>query len=183
MYSDKIDEWGKESCNYFLMTHMSVLISDTALGIHHSWCCIHHSWWCYQMETFSALLASCAGNSPVTGKFPAQRPVTRSVEVFFICAWINSWVNNREAGDLRRHHAHYDAIVMYVCAFADACVWCASYHSTKTRNGDNFHEVNGDMALTLHLTFPTWCLITQCLQLYKCCIGSREPLKSEISWG
>ena len=29
-----------------------------------------------------------------------------------ICAWINDWVNNREAGDLRRHHAHYDVIVM-----------------------------------------------------------------------
>ena len=29
-----------------------------------------------------------------------------------ICAWINSWVNNREAGDLRRHRAHYDVIVM-----------------------------------------------------------------------
>ena len=29
-----------------------------------------------------------------------------------ICSWINSWVNNREAGDLRRHHAHYDVIVM-----------------------------------------------------------------------
>ena len=29
-----------------------------------------------------------------------------------ICAWINRWVNNREAGDLRRHRAHYDAIVM-----------------------------------------------------------------------
>ena len=25
-----------------------------------------------------------------------------------ICAWINSWVNNRGAGDLKRHHAHYD---------------------------------------------------------------------------
>ena len=29
-----------------------------------------------------------------------------------ICAWINDWVNNREAGDLRRHHAHYDVIVV-----------------------------------------------------------------------
>ena len=29
-----------------------------------------------------------------------------------ICAWINTWVNNREAGDLRRHRAHYDIIVM-----------------------------------------------------------------------
>ena len=29
-----------------------------------------------------------------------------------ICAWINGWVNNREAGDLRRYHAHYGVIVM-----------------------------------------------------------------------
>ena len=41
------------------------------------------TWWLHQMETFSALLAFCAGNSPVTGEFPAQRPVTRSFDVFF----------------------------------------------------------------------------------------------------
>ena len=35
------------------------------------------------METFSALQALCAGNSPVTGEFPLQRPVTRSFDVFF----------------------------------------------------------------------------------------------------
>ena len=35
------------------------------------------------MEIFSALLAICAGNSPVTGEFPAQRPVTQSFDVFF----------------------------------------------------------------------------------------------------
>ena len=29
-----------------------------------------------------------------------------------ICAWINDWVNNREAGDLRRYRAHYDVITM-----------------------------------------------------------------------
>ena len=29
-----------------------------------------------------------------------------------ICIWINGWVNNGEAGDLRRHHAHYDVIIM-----------------------------------------------------------------------
>ena len=34
------------------------------------------------METFSTLLAICAGNSPVTGEFPAQRPVTRSFDYF-----------------------------------------------------------------------------------------------------
>ena len=41
------------------------------------------SWWRHQMETFSALLAICAGNSPVPGEFSAQRPVTRSFDVFF----------------------------------------------------------------------------------------------------
>ena len=40
-------------------------------------------WWRCQMETFSALLAICAGNSSVTGEFPAQKPVTRSFDVFF----------------------------------------------------------------------------------------------------
>ena len=35
------------------------------------------------METFSALLALCVGNSSVTGEFPAQRPVTRSFDVSF----------------------------------------------------------------------------------------------------
>ena len=39
--------------------------------------------WRHQMESFSALLALCAGNSPVTGEFPVQKPVTRSFDVFF----------------------------------------------------------------------------------------------------
>ena len=41
------------------------------------------SLWRYQMETFSALLAICVGNSPVTRELPTQRPVTRSFDVFF----------------------------------------------------------------------------------------------------
>ena len=35
------------------------------------------------METFSALLALCAGNSTVTGEFPTQKPVRQSFDVFF----------------------------------------------------------------------------------------------------
>ena len=41
------------------------------------------TWWRHQMETLSALLALCAGNSPITGEFPSQRPVTRNLDVFF----------------------------------------------------------------------------------------------------
>ena len=70
------------------------------------------SWWRHQMETFSTLLALCAGNSPVTGEFSAQRPVTRVLVFSLIYAWINAWVNNREAGDLRRHSSHYDVTIM-----------------------------------------------------------------------
>ena len=41
------------------------------------------SWWRHQMKAFSASLAFCAGNSPVTGEFPVQRPVMRGFDVFF----------------------------------------------------------------------------------------------------
>ena len=65
------------------------------------------------METFFALLALCAGISPVTGEFLAQRPVTRSSDAFSLsCAWIEDWINNRVDGDLKRHRARYDVIVM-----------------------------------------------------------------------
>ena len=40
------------------------------------------AWWRHQMETFSASQAICAGNSPVTGECPAQRPVTRTFDFF-----------------------------------------------------------------------------------------------------
>ena len=32
-----------------------------------------------------------------------------------ICVWIDDWVNNREAGDLRRYRAHYEVTVMVTC--------------------------------------------------------------------
>ena len=70
------------------------------------------TWWRHQMKTFSALLSLYAGNSPVTGEFPPQRPVTRSSDISLICAWTNGWANNRDAGDLRRHRARCDVTVM-----------------------------------------------------------------------
>ena len=81
------------------------------------------SLWRHQMETFSALLAFCAGNSPVTDEFPLQRPGAQSFDVSLICAWINGWANNREAGDLRRHRAHYDVTVMYLAFTSE--LWTA----------------------------------------------------------
>ena len=65
------------------------------------------------METFSALLALCAGNSPVPGDFPAQRPVARSFDVF-----LNLRLNKRLSKQswgwwFETHLAHHDVIVMY----------------------------------------------------------------------
>ena len=78
------------------------------------------SWWRHQMETISMLLAICVGNSPVTGEFPAQRPVTLNVDVFLDLRLNKRLVNTGEAGDLRRHRAHYDVTVMTTCLMAAA---------------------------------------------------------------
>ena len=64
------------------------------------------------METFSALLALCAGNSPVPVNSPHKGQWRGALMFSLICAWINGWVNNREAGDFRRHRGHYDVNVM-----------------------------------------------------------------------
>ena len=85
---------------------------------------IRYSWWCHQMETF-AWLAFCAGTSPVTGEFPAHRPVTETFDVFFDLRVINGCVNNREAGDWIHHRTHYKVFVMsYHYSEITACVLC-----------------------------------------------------------
>ena len=64
------------------------------------------------METFSALLALCVGNSPAPVNSPHKGQWRRALMFSLICVWINDWVNNREAGDLRRYRGDYDVIVM-----------------------------------------------------------------------
>ena len=61
----------------------------------------------------SALLAICAGNSPVTGEFPAQRPVTRNFDVFFDLR-LNKRLSKQSwsASDFSYRRAHSDVTVM-----------------------------------------------------------------------
>ena len=64
------------------------------------------------MEKNFALLAICAGisRSPVISPHKGQ---WRGALMFsFICAWINVWLNNGAAGDLRHYSVHYDVTVM-----------------------------------------------------------------------
>ena len=50
-----------------------------------------------------------------------------------ICVWVNGWVNNREAGDLRRHRAHYDVIVManHVMKCISGWFGCGLFHNSR----------------------------------------------------
>ena len=48
----------------------------------------------------------------VTGHLCGEIQWRGALMFSLICVWINGWVNNREAGDLRRYRAHYDVIVM-----------------------------------------------------------------------
>ena len=69
------------------LTHSNLFSLDLMVG----------PWWRHQMKTFSALLAIFAGNSPVTGEFPAKRPATHSFDVFFqMC--LNRWLGEQSWG-------------------------------------------------------------------------------------
>ena len=56
--------------------------------------------------------ASNSSYSIVPGEFPHKGQWRGALMFSLICVWINDWVNNREAGDLRRYRTHYDVIVM-----------------------------------------------------------------------
>ena len=98
-----------------LETHQSVVKCDTSLTNS------KNARWRHQLETCSALLAICAGNSPVTGEFPTQRLVTRSFDVFFDLRlnkplskqWWDRWIET--------HGAHYDVFVMDRGANTEPC--------------------------------------------------------------
>ena len=89
------------------------------------------------METFSALLAPCARTLQVTDEPPSQRSATHSFDVFFDLRLNKRLSNYRKAGDLRRHRAHYDVILMYgveiyaVVMFFIISSTCSKFHEDK----------------------------------------------------
>ena len=91
---------------------------------------IVQTWWRHQMETFSALLALCAGNSPVPVNSPHKGQWRGALMFSLICARINGWVNNRKAGVLRRYRGHYGVDVMK-CPVLHRCLtgtWYLCWH-------------------------------------------------------
>ena len=87
-------------------------------AISHTACRGTLSWWRHQMEKFFRV------TGPLCGEFTGHRwiPLTMANDAelwwfFLICAWINGWINNHVAGDLRRRRAHYDVTVMKMIWF------------------------------------------------------------------
>ena len=88
--------------------------------------------WRHQMEIFSSLLALCARNSPVTGEFPSQSPVTRSFDVFFDLRLIKyfskqsrGWWFETQLRSLWRHCNDKKKVVscssLYLCRWGLGC--------------------------------------------------------------
>ena len=70
-----------------------------------------HKNWSLTMTASNGNISWVTG--PLCGEFTGHKGQwCRALMFSLICAWINGWVNNREAGDLRRHRAHYDVIIM-----------------------------------------------------------------------
>ena len=102
-------------------------ISTGEHSLHISWRCTHllhlyflFSWWRHQIETCSASLAFVRGIHRwlrANHRSPMKSPYTdqwRGAFMFsLICPWTNGWVNNQDAGELKRHRSHYDVTVMW----------------------------------------------------------------------
>ena len=90
-------------CVRFVRFHSDELVRDDHSPIHDD--VIKWKYFpCYW--SFVRVIHRSPVNSPHKGQWHG------ALMFSLICAWINVWVNNREAGDLRRHRAHYDVIVM-----------------------------------------------------------------------
>ena len=125
------------------------------------------TWWRHEMETFSALLVLCTGihlsqvNSLDEGQW------TGTLMVALICAWINRWVNNREADDLRRHRAHYVVTVMITVWKQSVCrehifakLFFRSHHKIDVNLYFDLRQISTHQSLQkLHMTCKLSCRV------------------------
>ena len=96
------EHWGLSSCQHPVLPLMIKLPS-----------------WQLSLFSVSTLMMTLSNGNifrvtgPLCGEFTGNKGRWRGALMFLlICIWINVWANNRDAGDLRHHHAHYDVTVM-----------------------------------------------------------------------
>ena len=117
------------------------------------------------METFSALLAICAGNSPVTGEFHAQRPVAMSFDVFFDLR-LNKWLSKQSWGcwfempshQVWRHcngwwHSAYNRLIFQMPEFIRQLSHNASFCDR------NVHTCAHFWYKMVHCGIFVWCIV------------------------
>ena len=127
--------------NLYIYIHIYTLILEQKIKQRNSlvvcWDISHStawtvSWWRHQMETFSALLALCEVNSPVTSEFPSQRPVARSLDLIFdphlnkrLSKQSGRWGVETPSRSLWRHSNDHgfreDECCVVVTAFLNTC--------------------------------------------------------------
>ena len=76
-------------------------------------------------------MAPCEGYPPVTGDSPYKGQLRGALAFSLIWAWINGWTSNRDAGDLRHHHTHYDVTIKTVHLVSYPCVGRATTHQRR----------------------------------------------------
>ena len=124
----------------------TVSLCYVLLWIYHQGFVLHvyliypNTWWRNQMETLSALLALCAGNSPVPVNSPHKGQWRGALMFSLICARINDLVNNRKAGDLRRNRGHYDVNVMSIEASTSLPHCQGNNHMKHMGNTDRYNK-------------------------------------------
>ena len=111
------------------------------------------------METFSALLALCAGNSPVPVNSPHKGQWRGALMSSFICIWINDWVNNREASDLRRQRGHYDVNVMVALFVSWSRPWWVVKHASVLSGGILFNTYSLFILAPSHYLSLYWLIV------------------------
>ena len=80
------------------------------------------TWWRHQTEPFSAFLDLCSGNSPVTGEFPSQRPVTRSPNAFFDLGLHKRMGKQSWGWRFETPSSLYDVTVMKFIFLSNGCI-------------------------------------------------------------
>ena len=107
----------------------------------------------FQNAIYSHLKMWCVNDDVIKWKrFPRDCPYVRGIHrspvnsphkgqwrealmFSLICAWLSGWVNNRESGDSRRHHPHYDVTAMWLVSLDTPLQW----HNDKTFKWTNNH--------------------------------------------
>ena len=174
-----------------------------------SWHNCSTAWWRHQLETFSALLAISAENSPVTGEFPAQRPVTQSFGVFFdLC--LNKRLSKQSWGwwfetPLRplwrpcngyspKSHSGHEVIhpsISYIKIFFQSTgYWCNTnetlwlYWPVKNKNYRQSRDIISFWCVyhTNKLPLKIWRVVTTRVDYIPCTVVQYEHILSKIQY-